>query len=598
MFYLIFFSIIHLTIANIETLHFESSCLQQENFVHLQLHCSQYEHIKIIRVIYGYTKQLPPSFHQCQFSIYDCIQEGTSENILSCNGKQTCLINLTKNEIFSTAITTQGVPNCSDFNYIQVNFACIPDSKDICDSWKDEGPIIHLSHIYSKIRQDNRCHCKIRSSLPNGQVLLQAREINRQYGSLKSLTNIDCKKTTYLEIATDRFERKCMDMLPSNTNALFGSGSHNFTLTYVKNNLYSELFFYIELKASPIKKDHNVQIICNWNRRQTTTITTTTLPILTTDIISTTIPITRKRKMTTISIEHGGKLSRLDLIRHRPGTQEIHDDPIDVEDTTDVIENEEEITEHEEEEVTEEEEEEEILTTTVTIKPPKTKKPKTKKTSTTTIETTTSSSSDDDDEEWLRILSLADIESPSSSKQLLSINNRTFVTAAQPSIINSDEKSRHSSSTSNTLLIIFILIICLTIIILIIYCLKIKEPAFIKRLKLNTNVAFLFCCEAGKLLFCSPNNSHHQSRSISNTPTSTIGNRRRHRHHNRPSSSVPDYQSSEYYMDETGNNNNCRTTQSIYDGGGGGGKSIYSIDYDEETEYTTKYDRHHDCGSC
>jgi hypothetical protein len=36
--------------------------------------------------------------------------------------------------------------------------------------------------------------------------------------------------------------------------------------------------------------------------------------------------------------------------------------------------------------------------------------------------------------------------------------------------------------------------------------------------------------------------------------------------------------------------------QSIYDGGGG--KSIYSIDYDgEETEYTTKYDRHHD-GSC
>jgi len=374
-----------------------------------------------------------------------------------------------------------------------------------------------------------------------------------------------------------------MDMLPSNTNALFGSGSHNFTLTYVKNDRFSELFFYFELKASPMKNDHNVQIICNLKRRQTTT----TLPI--TDIISTTIPITRKRKMTTISMQSGGKLSRLDLIRHKPGTQEIHDDPIDTEDTTDVIENEEEITE---EEVTEEEEEE-IPTTTITRKSSKTKKAKFKKTSTTTIETTTSS---DDDEEWLRILSLADIESPSSSKHLLSINNRTFVTAAQHSIINSDEKIRHLSSTSNTLLIILILIICLTIIILSLYCLKIKRPNFIKRLKLNTNVAFLFCCEAGKLLFCSTNNSRHQSRSISNTPTSTIGNHRRHRHHNRPSSSVPDYQSSEYYMDETGNNNNCRTTQSIYDGGGG--KSIYSIDYDEETEYTTKYDRHHDCGSC
>jgi hypothetical protein len=586
MLYLIFFSIIHLILANIETLHFESACLQQTNFVHLQLHCSQYEHIKIIRVIYGYTKQPPLSFHQCQFSIYDCIQEGTSENILSCNSKQTCLINLTKNEILSSSITTPGVPNCSDFNYIQINFACIPDSKDICDSWKDEGPILHLSHTYSKIRQDNNyCHCKIRSSIPNGQVLLHAREINRQYGSYKSLTNIDCKKTTYLEIATDRFERKCMDMLPSNTNALFGSGSHNFTLTYVKNDRFSELFFYFELKASPMKNDHNVQIICNWKRRQTTTI----LPI--TDIISTTIPITRKRKMTTISMQSGGKLSRLDLIRHKPETQEIHDDPIDTEDTTDVIESEEEITE---EEVTEEEEE--ISTTTITRKPSKTKKLKFKKTSTTTIETTTSS---DDDEEWLRILSLADIESPSESKHLLSINNRTFVTAAQHSIINSDEKIRHLSSTSNTLLIILILIICLTIIILSLYCLKIKRPNFIKRLKLNTNVAFLFCCEAGKLLFCSPNNSRHQSRSISNTPPSTIGNHRRHRHHNRPSSSVPDYQSSEYYMDETGNNNNCRTTQSIYDGGGGGGgKSIYSIDYDEETEYTTKYDRHHDCGSC
>ena len=57
---------------------------------------------------------------------------------------------------------------------------------------------------------------------------------------------------------------------------------------------------------------------------------------------------------------------------------------------------------------------------------------------------------------------------------------------------------------------------------------------------------------------------------------------------------MPDYQSSEYYMNETGNN--ARSTQSIYDGGG---KSIYSIDYDEEeTEYTTKYDRHHEAGSC
>jgi hypothetical protein len=113
-------SIFHSIHANIETLHFESACLQQSNVVHLHLRCSQYEHIQIIRVIYGYAKQ--PSLQNCQFSIYDCIQEGASENILSCNNKQTCLINLTKNQMLSSSITTSTVPNCPDFNYIQVNF--------------------------------------------------------------------------------------------------------------------------------------------------------------------------------------------------------------------------------------------------------------------------------------------------------------------------------------------------------------------------------------------------------------------------------------------------------------------------------------------
>jgi hypothetical protein len=580
LFHLILLSLIHSTIANVETLHFESSCLQQSNLVHLHLRCSQYEHIQIIRVIYGYTKQ--PLLQQCHFSIYDCIQEGASHTILSCNGQQTCLINLTKEEILSSSITTSGVPNCPDFNYIQVNFGCIPDSKDICDRWKGEGEVIHLSHTYSKDRQYNRCHCKIRSSMPNGQVLLHARELNRQQqqqGSLiyPKLLNTECRKSTYLEIAINRVERKCMDMLPTNNIALFGSGSHNFTLTYVKNDLFSELFFYFELKASPMKKDHNVQIICNWGRRKTTTIVPST-----TSIISTTIPITRKRKVTTISMEHGGKLSRLDLIRRRPIIQHDH---IDVEDTTNVLENEEEITEENEgeEQIVEEGEgegeavEEEILTTTIAIKSSKTKKVKTKKTSTSTIETTSTIPSDED-EEWNRILSLANINSPSPSKQLISINNRTFVTAAQASVIISDKKTRHSSSTSNILLIILLVIICLTFLILIIYCLKVKRPDCIQRLKLNANVAFLFCCEASKLLFYSPNESHHRSHS----PTSTIENSR---HHRRPSPPMPDYQSSEYYMDDTGNNGG--TIQSIYDGGGVSGKSIYSIDYDEETEYTT-----------
>ena len=143
---------------------------------------------------------------------------------------------------------------------------------------------------------------------------------------------------------------------------------------------------------------------------------------------------------------------------------------------------------------------------------------------------------------------------------------------------------------------VLIIIICITLLILIIYCFKVKQPECVQRLRKNTHVALLFCCEAAKFLFCSPNDVHHQSRSTSNTPTTMTReeNRRHHRRHRQSSPPMSNYQSSEYYIDET--ENNCRVTQSIYDGGG---KSIYSIDYDdEETAYTTKYDRHCDAGSC
>lgn len=582
-------AIVRASASTVETLHFDSACLQTSNLVQLHLRCSQYEHIQIVRVIYGYTKQ--PSLKDCQFSIYDCIQEGASHNILACNGKQTCPINLSKNEMLSSTVMSNGVPICPDFNYVQVNYACIPDSQDVCDSWKDEGPTIHISHTYSKERQFNRCHCKVRSSMSTGQVLLHAREINRQYGSFKSLmfpqgSDSDCKKTTYVEIATDRAERKCMDMFPSNGNALFGSGSHNFSVTYVKNDPFSELFFYFELKASPVKKDHNVQIICNWARRSTTTAAATTSTASPTDpIISTTIPIVRKRKTTTMSMERGSKLSRLDLIRRRPPT----DEPDDT--TTPVVPDEDEPVD----------EAQYDLTTTVTIPPVRTKKTKSRRSTTSRSRSTSSSpistspltsTSSNDDEEWIRILSLASLESPSPSKQLISINNRSYVTAAQASIITNEKKTRPSSSTSNLLLISLLAMVTLTIISLLIYCLKVKRPDCLQRLKLNTNVALLFCCEAGKLLFCSSNRSH----SIASSPTSSsLGTTRRPRRsrRRRPSSNMPDYQSSEYYMNETGNN--ARSTQSIYEAG----KSIYSIDYDEEeTEYTTKYDRHHEAGSC
>ena len=551
--------------ANVETLHFESGCLKESNLIELHLRCSLYEHIQIMRVIYGYSKQR--SMQQCQFSIYDCIQEGASENILSCNGKQTCIINLTKNEIISTTVKTKGVPSCSDFNYVQVNFACLPDAKDICDSWKDEGAIVHISHTRSRDKKYDECQCKVRSSLSDGQVLLHAREMNRQFSSLtefesKRKINTDCRKTTYLEIATDRSERKCMDNLPSNGNALFGSGSHNFTLNYVRNDPFSELFFYFELKASPKTKDHHVQIICNWARRTTTRRTT--------------LPMTRKGKLTTISVLRGGKLSRLDLIRH----PSMSDNQLEIEEDTNL----EEISS-----TTMNTEEEDFATDSIIES--KQNKLQTSTTTTIPIEWTTIVNNNNVDDEWSRSLSMVDIESPLSN-EFFSLNNRTLISSAQASIFSNELKS--SRGMSKTKLIIMILLISSSAIFLFaLFCLKVKQPNFIQRLRLNLNVALLFCYEAGKLFFSS---------SSSKTPPSISSTSSTNDHQSLPIPSA-DYQSSEYYMNNSAIN--CRTTESIYDndrceGGGGGEKSIYSIDDvgREDSDYTTPYDRCYEGDTC
>jgi len=480
---LIFISRIISIKTDVETLSFESGCLKESNQIQLRLRCSLYEHIKIIRIIYGYSKQR--SFSQCQFSIYDCIQDGQSDYILSCNGKQTCIINLTKTEIIKTTVETEGVPKCRDFNYVQINYGCLPDANDICDSWKEHGQVIHISHTRSRDKKYAQCQCKIRSSSVDGQVLLNAREINRQFVEVRKHSNKDdCRKTTYLEIATDRSERKCMENLPSNGNALFGSGSHNFTLTYVRNDPFAELFFFLELKASPQRKDHHVQIVCNWARRTTTTKRTT-------------LPMTRRRRSTTLASAE------------RSSTTIIDDDQ-----------------------------------------------------STTIDSLTEYSHSNDNDEEWARVLSQTELDSSI-------LDNQTIVSLVQSSI-HSASNSRLSSKTKS--IIIILLTVLTTSFLCLLYCFKVKQCGFLQRLRLNLNVAFLFCCEASKLLFSSP--SKPSSESARSTPLSDY-----------------DRRSSEYYMNYPPRENSIYyEDKSIY--------SIYDNDQVMDSNYSTRYDYYHDGETC
>ncbi|CAF1658952.1 unnamed protein product, partial [Adineta ricciae] len=369
-------------------------------------------------------------------------------------------------------------------------------------------------------------------------------------------------------IATDRSERKCMDNLPSNGNALFGSGSHNFTLTYIRNDPFSELFFFFELKASPVKKDHHVQIVCNWARRTTTTT------------VRTTLPKARRRKLTTISVLRGGRLSRLDLIRHPFASEnEINrsdngDEAIIENDDNSFVDNNE----------GEEEEEEN------TIESPKSNKRKLSITDPPVLITTTASLSADGDDEWSRISSIVDIESPATSEHLFSLDNDTLLSSAQALVTSAEQNSRQKVTTKKFLVIL--LFTTFTVLFLfVLYCLKVKQPKCIQRMKLQFSVAFLFCCEASKLLF----STSHSTQSVSRTSSDTLTH-----HHHHHSSPMADYQSSAYYMNGTANN--CHTIQSIYEYNDYGEKSIYSIYTDnnmsDESEYTTRYDRYQSGDTC
>lgn len=581
---IIFLCIFRINYGKVETLNFESACLKDSNVVQLRLRCSLFEHVEIIRVIYGYSKQR--STNNCQFSIYDCIQEGTSEHILSCNGKQTCVINITKNEILSTTAATKGVPVCPDFNYVQVNYGCVLDAKDICDSWKEEGAIIHVSHTNSKDKQYNECQCKVKSSLSNGQVLLHAKEFNRQYENLKELkpvknANVDCKTTTYLEITTDRSERKCMDNLPQNGNALFGSGSHNFTLNYIRNDPLSELYFYFELTASPIKSDHYVQIICNWARRTTT--------------IRTTLPMARKRKLTTINMSYGRKLSRLDLIRH-PSTS---NDNLDIDEDTSVpmISIDETETTAMIKEFENEDDEKKLTNKEKKTQSRLNKRKKTEELTTMPIEFTTEDTlAIVNDDEWSRMLSKVSSDSLSSSEQYLSSDNESSMSSAQVSVSSKQDRSRIQLSKTK-LLIMSLLLTLMMILILSIYFLKVARCGCLERLKINLNIALLFCCEAGKVIFSSSNSTNTSS----NTPTSTIDDRER-------PSSLPDgdYRSADYYTN--GTVHNFHPTDGIYEYDYDyGEKSAYNIDYYQDdgydnrpprSMYTTQYDRYSTADTC
>lgn len=504
---------------NVDTLHFVNACLNQTNQVELNLRCSVYEHIEIIRIIYGHSKQ--STNLQCQFSIYDCIQEGEHQFILSCNGRQNCSINLSKDDIYSSAISDEDKAPCTKLNYVQVNFGCVPDAKDICDRWREKGSIIHISHIESNNQQYRQCQCKVRSMLSDGQVLLHAKDIARQsdrsneFPSRRS-SSTDCKKTTFLEIATDRSERKCMDNLPSHGNALFGSGSHNFTLTYMRNDPLTELFFYFELKASPLKKDHMVEIVCNWERRVTTT---THSPLL--------LRRNRNRKSTTVSLVKAGRSSRLDLIRHRKISQdEYEDEPVASNEFDDENQFDESVT-------------------------------------------SVSKSLTDAEEDFENDASIEN--DPDSFESPMHLENAGTI---------------NQQRSSDQIYRIFLITAPICLFLFIIGCLIVRRTPCIERLRSNIRLAFLFCCEAGKLLCTSPNKRPESS---SSQATETISHHR---------SSYPaamfDYGYSDYYVNDTVAQ--CQMTPTFYDGRG----SMFSMtsDPDDRVFSRSKYDSYQHGESC
>ena len=90
------------------------------------MQCTSSDRIKILKTIYGYNPGYKNSVNieSCALSVTDCNfdREFTVDN--ECTGRNACLVTIRKSTVMNESSIFQ--QTCADFNYVQINYQCLP----------------------------------------------------------------------------------------------------------------------------------------------------------------------------------------------------------------------------------------------------------------------------------------------------------------------------------------------------------------------------------------------------------------------------------------------------------------------------------------
>lgn len=95
------------------------------------MQCTSSDRIKIVRTIYGYNPSYlsmrNPQSDSCAFSVTDCIFDREFSIDNECTGRNSCFMTIRKSLVLNQSLTYH--QTCKDFNYVQVNYQCLPSKK-------------------------------------------------------------------------------------------------------------------------------------------------------------------------------------------------------------------------------------------------------------------------------------------------------------------------------------------------------------------------------------------------------------------------------------------------------------------------------------
>ena len=96
------------------------------------MQCTSTDRIKILKTIYGYNSGYANSVNidSCALSVKDCNfdKEFTVDN--ECTGRNSCLVSIRKSNVKNESLVYQ--QTCNDFNYVQINYQCLPSNVFQC----------------------------------------------------------------------------------------------------------------------------------------------------------------------------------------------------------------------------------------------------------------------------------------------------------------------------------------------------------------------------------------------------------------------------------------------------------------------------------